>query len=76
MNIDRPYISYARDVLGNKIVAGHYVRRACERFMADFEREDLTFDYKAVDSAISFCHLFHHYEGQYAGQAFRLEPWQ
>ena len=46
------YVQYANDVISNKLVAGKYIHLACERFLSWFERDDIYFDYAAVDQKI------------------------
>jgi phage terminase large subunit-like protein len=72
----KPYIKYAQDVVSGSIVAGEYIKLACQRFLDDIERPDLFFDEGKVEKAIKFIQSLKHYTGKHAGKAFILEPWQ
>jgi phage terminase large subunit-like protein len=72
----KPYLQYANDVVEGNIVAGEYIRLACQRFLDDLQREDLYFDEAKVDRAIRFIQSLKHYVGRSAGKQFLLEPWQ
>ena len=55
------------------------VRLAVERYYADLDRaldEGRYFDKKAAMRAIHFIEKLKHTKGEWAGQRFRLEPWQ
>jgi len=61
------------------IVASKWVRKACERYFSDIERQDelgIYFDEGAANRVIRFFSLLKHSKGEWAGQVFRLEPWQ
>lgn len=73
---EKPYIQYAEDVVSGKIVAGRQIVSACNRFLSDLKRDDLKFDDKVVDRAIKFYKGLRHTTGKFAGQPFRLLPWQ
>lgn len=73
--IDRA-TEYAKAVAGRKILACEWVRLACRRHLADLKRRDLVWDAAAADRIIRFAGKFRHYKGQWAGQIFRVEPWQ
>ena len=53
-NIDKSkiYIQYAFDVISGKIVAGKYIKLACERYLDWFNRDDIYFNYNDVDKKI------------------------
>lgn len=67
---------YARDVVAGRVVAGQHVRQACERFLDDLRRSDVAMDWKRVAAVVRFCESMRHSTGAFAGQQFRLEPWQ
>lgn len=74
-----PTTEYAKAVVAGKIVAGRYVRLACERHLRDLETggdRGLWFDPEAAETAFAFFGLLNHSKGRWAGQAFVLEPWQ
>ena len=71
--------AYARAVVSGRVVAGRLVRLACERHLRDRRegrRRGLRWNLRAAQAAIRFCELLVHYKGEWAGQPFRLEPWQ
>ena len=74
-----PAESYADDVVKGNIVVCEYVRLAVKRYFEDL-RDALDkgwyFDKKAAMRAISFIEKLKHTKGEWAGQRFRLEPWQ
>lgn len=48
----KPYVKYAIDVIEERILAGKYIKLACQRYLSWFNREDLTFNYNDVDKKI------------------------
>lgn len=69
-------MQYPKDVLSGKIKAGLYIRQACQRFLDDIKRPDLTFRRKVVDRCISFIGCMRHGRAQFSGKPFVLLPWQ
>lgn len=70
---------YAEQVRSGEILVCEYVRLAVERYYADLDRAlDMGryFDKKAAMRAIRFVEKLKHTKGEWAGQRFRLEPWQ
>jgi phage terminase large subunit-like protein len=71
---------YAEDVCAGRIIAGKYVRLACQRFLDDLKRTDwpYRFDDAAANRACEFMQLMPHTKGKWAAQKNRLEfqPWQ
>lgn len=70
---------YAEQVRSGEILVCEYVRFAVERYYADLDRAlDMGryFDKKAGMRAIRFIEKLKHTKGEWAGQRFRLEPWQ
>lgn len=74
--IDEKYKSYARDVLGGKVVACEYVRLACSRYLSWFDKEDRYFDSKAVDKVVNFLQKLPQSTGKFAGKPLVLQEWQ
>lgn len=80
--------AYARDVVAGKIVAGPYVRLACERHLRDLSngrKRGLRFDIDAAERAIGFFRDVLSVEVERANAAgdietealpFELSPWQ
>lgn len=74
---------YAHDVASGKKIAGAEIKAACERYLADLEREDIELRPKEADVAIAIMEktLVHHkgedLKGQpLFGRPFLLEPWE
>lgn len=70
---------YAEQVHSGEILVCEYVRLAVERYYADLDRaldKGWYFDKKAAMRAIYFIEKLKHTKGEWAGQRFRLEPWQ
>lgn len=76
-------LQYAYDVRDGEIVAGHYVKLACQRFLRDLDRipnDDwpYTFDFEKADQAVEFQEKLPHVKDRWARSGDRLtyEPWQ
>lgn len=70
---------YIRGVLAGSIVAGHWVKAACERHVGDLRDgadRGLHFDVDAATKVLKFFTILKHSKGEWAGQPIRLEPWQ
>ena len=72
----KPYVRYAQDVVSGRVVAGEYIRKACQRFLSDMKRKDIQLRYRVVDDCIAFIGLLKHTTGKFSGHPFRLQPWQ
>jgi phage terminase large subunit-like protein len=68
---------YARDITGGKILAGHWIIKAAERFLKDLQRTDMIFEeldaYRVVNY---FEKILVHWEDRWAGKPIILEDWQ
>lgn len=78
---EHPATAYARDVVDGRIVAGGPVRHACQRHLDDLAAAEdpaftFFFDVDAADHVLEFCGLCRHFEGEWAGETFRPQPWQ
>ncbi|HEX4381250.1 MAG TPA: terminase TerL endonuclease subunit [Candidatus Acidoferrum sp.] len=75
-----PAEQYARDVVAGRVVASHLVVLACKRHLADLDRAAAGWLYYfnpgAGQHAIDFFAFLKHSKGEWAGQAFTLEPFQ
>jgi phage terminase large subunit-like protein len=74
-----PVTTYARGVVGGKIVTGRLVRLACERHLADLKsggKRGLIWDGAAARHAIAFFGHLRHSTSEWAGEPFALQPWQ
>lgn len=77
MSKDRRIVDkYVSDVLDGTIPSCLMVRKACERWLHDLDRDDLYFDDKAFSRICSYARQFKHYKGDLAGTYFQPEPWQ
>ncbi len=66
-------------MLAGEIVVGEHVRRACERHRDDLKHgksRGLHFDKVDALFAIECFRYCRHWEGDHAGEAFELSPWQ
>jgi phage terminase large subunit-like protein len=69
--------AYADAVVAGRIVAGPHVRGACERHLADLQRQDLIWNQPAAMRAIGFFRdELYLNGGQFEGQPFELQAWQ
>ena len=73
-NIDyeKTYWQYPRDVLDGKIVAGKYIKLACQRMFEWAERDDIYFNQEDIDKKIAFVSKMKLEDGQ----SFVLLPFQ
>ena len=71
-----PVRQYADAVIAGEITAGRLVRLACERHIADLERDDVYFDEAAARATIELFRYFPHTLGRWRGQEFVCLPYQ
>lgn len=76
MTRKKKYIQYAEDILSGKIVTGHYIKLAAERFFRLMYDERYEFREDKVEQVCEFISIIHHYTGKHAGKPFILEAWQ
>nr|DAV88454.1 MAG TPA: Large Terminase [Caudoviricetes sp.] len=76
MTRKKKYIQYAEDVLSGKIVTGHYIKLAAERFFRLMYDGRYEFREDKVEQVCGFISIIHHYTGKHAGKPFVLEAWQ
>lgn len=76
-------LQYAKDVVNGKIIIGADAVNACKRFLNDLEREDLDFNTKQADAAVSIMEgLLVHRKGEaldgtpLLGKPFELQEWE
>lgn len=70
---------YAQQVHSGDILTCEFVQLAVNRYYCDMDNaldKGWYFDRKAAQRAISFIERLKHTKGQWAGQRFKLEPWQ
>ncbi len=70
------YIQYINDIESGKIVVGNYIKLSIQRFRQLQQRDDVYFDYQAVEKVINFVCCCKHFKGKHANKPFVLEPWQ
>lgn len=70
------YTDYPTKVLNGEIVAGLYIKQACQRFFDWLNRDDLLFFPDRAEKVIKFISKFKHYKGKTAKQPFILSDWQ
>ena len=73
---DHPATKYAKAVLSGKIVAGKWVKLACQRHLDDLARDDIYFDEDSADRFIEACSYLKHSKGEWAGSSFVLGDWE
>ena len=74
---DCPVTRYSKDVLEGTILAGPYVRGACERHLRDLKAKHLFWDPDEAQKAIDFFRdVLVLSTGEFEGRAFELIPWQ
>lgn len=74
-----PVQAYIRGVLDKTIPTGALLRLAVERHARDLDdaaSRGLHFDREAAEHVLQFFGFLKHSKGEWAGQSFRLEPWQ
>ncbi len=74
-----PAEKYCRAAAAGELVVSKMVRLACKRHLLDLEHgaaRGLYFDPKAAQHALDFFFFLKHSKGEFAGQSFKLQPWQ
>ncbi len=70
---------YAEQVVSDEIMTCELVQLAVKRYYADLDNaydRGWYFDRKSAQRAIGFIEKLKHTKGEWAGQRFKLEPWQ
>jgi len=67
---------YTHDVVSGKIIAGKWIKLACQRHLDDLERDDVYFDIKAAKSIVLWFKFIPITDGKLVGQSTLLYPWQ
>lgn len=70
---------YAEQVLTSEVLTCELVQLAVQRYFSDIDNaleRGWYFDRKAAARAIKFIESLKHTKGEWAGQRFKLEPWQ
>ena len=74
-----PAEQYAQQVFNGEVLVCEFVTLAIKRYYNDLENaldKGWYFDRKAAMRAIGFIEKLKHTKGKWAGQRFKLEPWQ
>lgn len=72
-------LKYAQKVVDGEIDSCRWVELACRRHFTDMDNSierGIHFDELAAQKAIGFIEKLKHTKGEWAGQYFKLEPWQ
>ena len=67
---------YAHDVVTGKIIAGKWIKKACERHLKDLLREDVYFDTSEAENVVNWFKFVPITDGKAVGQSTVLFPWQ
>ena len=68
---------YAKQVLEGKIVTGIFIKQAAQRFLDFLERDDIEYDIVTANKVVNWIEgNLVHWEGEWRGKPFILEPWQ
>lgn len=76
INVENVVSEYVADVIAGRLPSCRMVVLACQRYLDDWKREDLYFDWKAVKKFVAFSSSLKHFKGEFAGRPIDLEPWQ
>lgn len=68
--------NYVADVISGRLPSCNMVVLACHRYLDDWKRDDLYFDWSVVEKFCAFASRLKHFKGELAGQYIRFEPWQ
>jgi phage terminase large subunit-like protein len=74
-----PVTGYARDVVDGKIIAGPYVRLACQRHLRDLDEgaaRGLKWFWPAAEHMLGFFRFVRHSKGEWRGKPLELGAWQ
>ena len=64
------YYKYAEDVVSGRVVAGKFVKQACQRFLDFMDNSDYEFREESVDRVISLFYHLRHSKGRHSGSRF------
>ena len=67
---------YCRAILSQEIPSCKWITKAAQRFESDLKRTDIIFNEDLYLHAVEFIESLEHTVGTYAGNLFKLEPWQ
>ena len=72
----RGYVDYVKGVLDGSIIAGEYIKLACQRVLDFDDNPDMYFDYLDVDRRVNFIYKLKHTEAPWTDKPFKLLSWQ
>lgn len=75
-NLDPKWTKYANDVLSGKVLAGKYIKLACQRYLDWFDRTDIMFVESRMQKTIDFIGHCRHFEGSFSGLPCKLLDFQ
>ena len=67
INIENIVNEYVADVLSGRLPSCRMVVLACQRYLDDWKRDDIYFDWKAVEKFVAFSSSLKHFKGEFAG---------
>lgn len=70
------YQEYAKDVVEGNIVACDWIKLACKKYLDWFNDDRYEFRKDKADNVVKFIQSLRHYQNEFAGKKFILEPWQ
>ena len=76
INVEKVVSDYVADVISGRLPSCRMVILACQRYLDDWKREDLYFDWDVVKKFCAFTSTLRHFKGEFAGRPLDLEPWQ
>ena len=76
INVENVVSEYVADVISGRLPSCRMVILACQRYLDDWKRDDLYFDWKAVKKFVAFSSSLKHFKGEFAGRPIDLESWQ
>ena len=76
ISVENVVSDYVADVISGRLPSCRMVILACQRYLDDWKRDDLYFDWKVVKRFVAFCSNLKHFKGEFAGEPLYLEPWQ
>ena len=76
INVENVVSEYVADVISGRLPSCRMVVLACQRYLDDWKRDDLYFDWKVVKKFVAFSSCLKHFKGEFAGRPIDLEPWQ
>ena len=68
--------NYVQSVISGSLPSCKMIKLACQRWLDDWQRDDLYFDWMEVKRFHAFASQLKHFKGELAGQFITLEPWQ